>query len=157
MNGEASAVATLGVKEYAAAQRAGALSMGMVGTSATAAGGAIGGSVRALGFLSRGLAVLGPMAAIAVTAISVIPALMGDIASSAEVSQQRLDAALKRAGVSLDTFRGDAAKSTSLINLQQNLSDLTTFREALKEFRSCLLYTSPSPRDGATSRMPSSA
>ena len=27
-----------------------------------------------------------------------------------------------------------------------------------KQFRgSCLLYTSPSPRDGATSRMPSSA
>ena len=26
-----------------------------------------------------------------------------------------------------------------------------------KRYKSCLLYTSPSPRDGATSRMPSSA
>ena len=29
--------------------------------------------------------------------------------------------------------------------------------EALKHIRSCLLYTSPSPRDLSTSRMPSSA
>ena len=29
--------------------------------------------------------------------------------------------------------------------------------EGLKTLRTCLLYTSPSPRDGATSRMPSSA
>ena len=27
----------------------------------------------------------------------------------------------------------------------------------IKELKACLLYTSPSPRDGATSRMPSSA
>ena len=27
----------------------------------------------------------------------------------------------------------------------------------LEDFQGCLLYTSPSPRDGATSRMPSSA
>ena len=29
--------------------------------------------------------------------------------------------------------------------------------EAIDQISSCLLYTSPSPRDGATSRMPSSA
>ena len=28
---------------------------------------------------------------------------------------------------------------------------------ALREFKDCLLYTSPSPRDGLLSRMPSSA
>ena len=33
----------------------------------------------------------------------------------------------------------------------------TESREGELEIRSCLLYTSPSPRDGATSRMPSSA
>ena len=34
----------------------------------------------------------------------------------------------------------------------------TAIREALATHRpNCLLYTSPSPRDGATSRMPSSA
>ena len=30
-------------------------------------------------------------------------------------------------------------------------------RSRCQQFRDCLLYTSPSPRDGATSRMPSSA
>ena len=30
-------------------------------------------------------------------------------------------------------------------------------KEALKLFKDCLLYTSPSPRDGLLSRMPSSA
>ena len=30
-------------------------------------------------------------------------------------------------------------------------------KEAEAKFKDCLLYTSPSPRDGATSRMPSSA
>ena len=30
-------------------------------------------------------------------------------------------------------------------------------REYYEEYQICLLYTSPSPRDGATSRMPSSA
>ena len=29
--------------------------------------------------------------------------------------------------------------------------------ESILQLKSCLLYTSPSPRDGATSRMPSSA
>ena len=35
-------------------------------------------------------------------------------------------------------------------------SDLITFKNELKN-RTCLLYTSPSPRDGLLSRMPSSA
>ena len=31
------------------------------------------------------------------------------------------------------------------------------YREDFRDFRACLLYTSPSPRDGLLSRMPSSA
>ena len=36
-------------------------------------------------------------------------------------------------------------------------SELKDAQDALKEHLSCLLYTSPSPRDGLLSRMPSSA
>ena len=35
--------------------------------------------------------------------------------------------------------------------------DAVTARSTLAEFNNCLLYTSPSPRDLSTSRMPSSA
>ena len=39
-----------------------------------------------------------------------------------------------------------------------DLNDFLQLRETLiKKDRSCLLYTSPSPRDGLLSRMPSSA
>ena len=34
---------------------------------------------------------------------------------------------------------------------------LIALSDALEEFQPCLLYTSPSPRDGLLSRMPSSA
>ena len=37
-----------------------------------------------------------------------------------------------------------------------NASELAGYKQKLKE-NSCLLYTSPSPRDGLLSRMPSSA
>ena len=43
------------------------------------------------------------------------------------------------------------------------LAEITTFRGEhcdevrVREVKSCLLYTSPSPRDGLLSRMPSSA
>ena len=48
-----------------------------------------------------------------------------------------------------------------IILLDLNLPDMSGF-EVLRSLRrsrvkTCLLYTSPSPRDGATSRMPSSA
>ena len=40
---------------------------------------------------------------------------------------------------------------------QPVLSEATTDNEGRFLFKSCLLYTSPSPRDGLLSRMPSSA
>ena len=44
----------------------------------------------------------------------------------------------------------DETKKTELINYRQELRDITNYQ-------TCLLYTSPSPRDLSTSRMPSSA
>ena len=43
------------------------------------------------------------------------------------------------------------------VSLQDDLRDLKTLNEGEKHFINCLLYTSPSPRDGLLSRMPSSA
>ena len=47
------------------------------------------------------------------------------------------------------------------VELRQNLllrnGRGVTMTEAIAQQQVCLLYTSPSPRDGATSRMPSSA
>ena len=46
-------------------------------------------------------------------------------------------------------------------HVQQELSDFFTFdvpgAKFMPQYRNCLLYTSPSPRDGLLSRMPSSA
>src|SRR5665647_1909948 len=39
---------------------------------------------------------------------------------------------------------------------QRNVKDKTTGNEAIDFYNRCLLYTSPSPRDGLLSRMPSS-
>ena len=41
--------------------------------------------------------------------------------------------------------------------LQEQLGGGNGELKAAMQYLSCLLYTSPSPRDGATSRMPSSA
>ena len=38
-----------------------------------------------------------------------------------------------------------------------NLKDYSGITKSLKQYISCLLYTSPSPRDATLSRMPSSA
>ena len=45
---------------------------------------------------------------------------------------------------------GVSVKSCSMLAVQADGTEITTIE-------GCLLYTSPSPRDGATSRMPSSA
>ena len=46
---------------------------------------------------------------------------------------------------------GGAAQNAAMLRAQENALNTSAFGTA------CLLYTSPSPRDGATSRMPSSA
>ena len=47
-------------------------------------------------------------------------------------------------------FPGNAGTENIAKNININLSDF-------EELKNCLLYTSPSPRDGLLSRMPSSA
>ena len=53
----------------------------------------------------------------------------------------------------------EAFEEGSIITERPDKKILTEKEEAeyLKESRDCLLYTSPSPRDGLLSRMPSSA
>ena len=46
-------------------------------------------------------------------------------------------------------------KKTLYVELRQYLGEI--FKELAKQRESCLLYTSPSPRDRTRSRMPSSA
>ena len=50
--------------------------------------------------------------------------------------------------------KGYSALALTDVNITYGL---VNFYKAAKEAGICLLYTSPSPRDGATSRMPSSA
>ena len=49
------------------------------------------------------------------------------------------------------------APSASLMNFGDSLSQFLAQIGRFGSFHSCLLYTSPSPRDGLLSRMPSSA
>ena len=44
-----------------------------------------------------------------------------------------------------------------VVGLQETKATPEQVKEALAELKGCLLYTSPSPRDLSTSRMPSSA
>ena len=72
--------------------------------------------------------------------------------------------------IAVDTFKGDSETGRQNVredfdrNCQEAKCDLVSFRaiefesvEAAARFDDCLLYTSPSPRDYAASRMPSSA
>ena len=50
-------------------------------------------------------------------------------------------------------LREDAPNQVSNVNPDELSKEINT----LQEIKHCLLYTSPSPRDGLLSRMPSSA
>ena len=50
-----------------------------------------------------------------------------------------------------------AYRSTITFSILKKQKEKELFESTLSEVWGCLLYTSPSPRDGATSRMPSSA
>ena len=54
-----------------------------------------------------------------------------------------------------ESFRDAAAAREAF--LQKQVDSLTQKLEIVIEYSACLLYTSPSPRDGLLSRMPSSA
>ena len=48
-------------------------------------------------------------------------------------------------------------KDSSILLVEPVPHNISAIKENLKEFKNCLLYTSPSPRDLDLSRMPSSA
>ena len=79
----------------------------------------------------------------------------------AEVSLEEEDTALEEGWLPDDyLLKGDRshwyqARQTR-INLN-NFSDTKQNKKCRKKCKNCLLYTSPSPRDLSTSRMPSSA
>ena len=58
----------------------------------------------------------------------------------------------------LDNLLADLVREQVLINTREEVPHSVAVNiEKIKEIKSCLLYTSPSPRDLSTSRMPSSA
>ena len=60
-----------------------------------------------------------------------------------------------------DGYRGVSAKivfyAIDKIKTKSKDEPINIFNEAINNIKPCLLYTSPSPRDGLLSRMPSSA
>ena len=65
-------------------------------------------------------------------------------------------AIILNANPSVDEFHPDAIYRLNIDNDGDCLTDIA-FTYTFSPKRSCLLYTSPSPRDGLLSRMPSSA
>ena len=57
----------------------------------------------------------------------------------------------------LPKFEWVMAPVTGLVRISQDFRSYQSLYEQNQELRRCLLYTSPSPRDLSTSRMPSSA
>ena len=61
--------------------------------------------------------------------------------------------------VTVDVTEIDGYEGLDKVRINvENISDITIVNEqTFVKFKDCLLYTSPSPRDGLLSRMPSSA
>ena len=51
----------------------------------------------------------------------------------------------------------DKDTGSSEVQVAQLTDKIENLSKHIKQFKNCLLYTSPSPRDGLLSRMPSSA
>ena len=56
-----------------------------------------------------------------------------------------------------DDQESNEAETTQLLDEAIEMLDSSPLRDLCRELHACLLYTSPSPRDLTTSRMPSSA
>ena len=64
----------------------------------------------------------------------------------------------KMFAVMVHTFVGDTTIVKKMQDMQQRRVDYWQLKNLSdKQLKDCLLYTSPSPRDGLLSRMPSSA
>ena len=62
-----------------------------------------------------------------------------------------------KVGTFMKTFGQEVKNKPSFSTDKINKLRLDLIKEELDELKDCLLYTSPSPRDGLLSRMPSSA
>ena len=86
-------------------------------------------------------------AAIAKTKLASLDIVNADINGSAAIAKSKL--------ASLDIVNADVNASAAIAF--SKLTGVTNGITEVDEFRFCLLYTSPSPRDKRQSRMPSSA
>ena len=89
--------------------------------------------------------------------LATIQRSLGKLVSKERMSQEDADATLSR--ISLATDRSVCADCDLVVEAVPEILDLKTsiFAELDGICKPCLLYTSPSPRDGLLSRMPSSA
>ena len=62
---------------------------------------------------------------------------------------------LRNAGISFETVAHGVDEEEVKMSMRKNTPEEIVVK--LAEMKACLLYTSPSPRDGLLSRMPSSA
>ena len=84
-----------------------------------------------------------------------IAGVLNTIGDDYDPSLFQIDAVRNTLTGALQNSKVEAAK---LIQERQNLSPTDErYTELTSQINSCLLYTSPSPRDGLLSRMPSSA
>ena len=138
-NAAASSGGAVGVAGLAAAQSGAALG-GTAGGVARVGGvlGGIGsiasGAGKALGLVTRVLGFLGPAAFAASIAFSVLPMIFSDTKTEADRFADGLNEALRRAGVSFDTFKDKAVVSTASINFSYMVADLSTFDQAMTSF-----------------------
>ena len=92
--------------------------------------------------------------------IAAIVAIGGGFVKYGEITT-KLDAIEAREQVVVDT----TSIETSIAVLEEKVAalenvegvDLSSLEDGLAQYKTCLLYTSPSPRDRQKSRMPSSA
>ena len=80
------------------------------------------------------------------------------IESEADSMDQRNNMTIKKINTDLDSLVLDTNKNINQLRLMGN--QLINYSDSLRiitDYNICLLYTSPSPRDLSTSRMPSSA
>jgi hypothetical protein len=113
----------------ATAKRTGLLAGAWTGLGASAGRAAAG-----LGVFSRILTGLAGPVGLAVTALMLIPVIFGDISNDADSMASQVEAAVKRAGVSFDSFGESAARASSSVALDRTLTDIETLGHAVSAF-----------------------
>jgi tape measure domain-containing protein len=104
-------------------------------TRVAATGGALTRLVGGLGLLSRAIGFLNPVVGIALTGLALWPLVMGDTASATEDMSNRLEEALRRAGVSMDEFAAKKdALSSGAMKLNTVSGDISTFSTSTTDF-----------------------